>query len=73
MLPYTTPHTVRVDLIKNELYALIVTGINGVKSFFLVNESTGDPVFMFACKTDNDRESVELVIANAAQYIPEQW
>ncbi len=72
MLVYTTPHTVRVEIATN-IHCLIVTGANDYKSFYLINENCGDPVFMFACKTDNDTNSAEIAIANAADYIPDEW
>ena len=72
MLVYTTPHTVRVE-IKKSIHCLIVTGTNNYKQFYLVNDEYGDPVFMFACKTENDTESAAMAIANAESYIPEDW
>ena len=72
MLVYTTPHAVRVE-IKKDIHCLIVTGTNDYKSFYLINDKYGDPVFMFACKTDSDTDSAAIAIANAKSYIPEDW
>lgn len=72
MLVYTTPHTVRVE-IENNIHVLIVTGANDYKSFYLIHEEYGDPVFMFACKTESDSDSADIAIANAPDYIPEEW
>ena len=73
MLVYTTPHAVRVEIIPGQIHCLAVTGKDNVKSFYLVNESYGNPVFMFGCKTDSDTETAEMAIANAADYIPPEW
>ena len=71
---YTAVHAIRVDIYPDQdIYCLIVTGADDVKSFYLINESCGDPVFMFACKTANDTESVEFATKNAVLYIPEEW
>ena len=72
MLVYTTPHTVRIEIEKN-IHCLIVTGADDNKSFYLINEDYGDPVFMFACKTSSDSESAAMAINNAHDYIPEEW
>ena len=72
MLAYTTPHTVRVE-IKNGIHCLIVTGANDYKSFYLINEHYGKPVFMFACKTDCDSDSAAIATANAKSYMPRNW
>lgn len=73
MLVYTTPHTVRVEIVPEKIHCLIVTGADNVKDFYLINKSFGDPVYMFGMKTDTDTESAEIAIANAADYIPPQW
>lgn len=73
MLVYTTPHAVRVEIIPGKIHCLIVTAAENVKSFYLIHESYGDPVYMFSCKTSSDMESAEMAIANAADYIPQQW
>lgn len=73
MLVYTTPHAVRVEIVPGEIHCLIVTGADNVKSFYLINESYGDPVHMFSCKTNSDIESAEIAIANAADYMPHDW
>ena len=73
MLVYTTPHTVRVEIIPGKIHCLIVTGTENVKSFYLINELCGDPVYMFSCTTNSDTESAEMAIANAADYMPQQW
>ena len=72
MLIYTTPHTIRVE-ITSEIHCLIVTGANDYKSFYLIHDKYGDPVFMFSCKTDSDSDSAEMATANAADYIPDDW
>ena len=72
MLVYTTPHTVRVEIAKN-IHCLIVTGANDYRSFYLINENYGDPVFMYACKTESDTDAAEMAIATAADYIPGEW
>ncbi len=73
MLVYTTPHAVRVEIIPGKIHCLIITGADNVKSFYLINESYGDPVFMFSCKTNSDIESAEIAMANAADYMPHDW
>ena len=72
MLVYTTPHALRVEVSEN-IHCLIVTGKNEIRSFYLINENYGDPVFMFGCKTDSDTAAAEMAIANAADYIPTEW
>jgi hypothetical protein len=73
MLVYTTPHAVRVEIVPGKIHCLIVTGADGVKDFYLINESFGDPVHMFSMQTANDTESAEIALANAADYIPPEW
>lgn len=72
MLVYTTPHTVRVE-ITNNIHCLIVTGANNLKSFYLINDDYGDPIFMFTCETSSDTESAQMAKANANHYIPLKW
>ena len=72
MIVYTTPHTVRVEIGPN-VYCLIVTGASDLKSFYLINDTHGDPVFMFTCKTESDTESATLAKTNAILYIPDTW
>lgn len=73
MLVYTTLHAVRVEIVPGKIHCLIVTGANDHKSFYLIHELYGDPVYMFSCKTNDDTESAEMAIANAPDYIPQQW
>lgn len=73
MIIYTTPHAVRVEIIPDQVHCIILTGKNNAKSFYLINENVGDPVFMFACETGSDAESAEIAIANAADYMPPEW
>ena len=73
MVVYTTPHVIRVEIIPDKIHCLVVTGKDDVKSFYLIHESYGDPVYMFGCKTKNDTESAEIAISNAMDYIPDEW
>ena len=72
MLVYTTPHALRVEVNEN-IHCLIITGKDEIRSFYLVNENYGDPVYMFGCKTDSDADAAEIAIANAIDYIPSEW
>ena len=72
MIIYTTPHAIRVEIINN-VHCLVVTGKDSIRSFYLVNETYGDPVFMFACKAENDADAAAMAAANAADYIPNDW
>ena len=73
MIIYTTPHTIRVEIIPEKIHCLVVTGANDVRSFYLIHEEYGDPVFMFACKAVNDADAAAMAAANAADYIPNDW
>lgn len=73
MLIYSTPHAVRVEIIPGKIHCLIVTGAKNVKSFYLINETQGDPVFMFACETSSDVASAAMAVANAEIYMPDDW
>lgn len=72
MLVYTTPHTVRVEITEG-IYCLAVSGPDNMKSFFLIHDRYGDPVFMFACATGSDTETAQLAYTNAESYIPAAW
>lgn len=73
MIVYTTPHTIRVEIIPDKVHCIVITGKENVKSFYLINEKYGDPVFMFACKTDSDTDAAAMAAANAADYMPPEW
>jgi hypothetical protein len=73
MAEYSTPHTVRVEIKPGEIYCLIVSNPDNTKSFFMIHESIGDPVFMFSCKTESDIQSAEIARRYAIMYIPETW
>ena len=73
MKEYSTPHVIRVDIHPGIIYVLIVTDPDGGKSFYLIHEQYGNPIFMFKCYTENDAESVELAKTNALLYYPDCW
>lgn len=61
---------------------IFVLGLNSPKmtekgkmhhDFFLVNDHTGETVYMFGCAVVDGYEAVELAEANAVEYIPLCW
>lgn len=73
MIAYTTPHAIRVEITQN-IYCLIVSDPDSnVRSFFLIDSTQGDPVFMFGCETKDDTDAAETALANAPDYIPDEW
>ncbi len=64
------PQTIRVNL-DDVFYALIVPdprqGIN-YRDFYLVNEATGEAVFMFGLDVDSDEHAAELAATNAEPF-----
>ena len=73
MLRYTTPHTIRVDIIQGLIHCLIVSENDNYRSFYLINDTMGDPVYMFSCAAIDDNHAVMLALGNAEDYIPAQW
>ena len=71
MLAYSTPHTVRVEIIPGSVYCLIVSDPDNTRSFYLINQHRGDPVHMFSCTVGDDLEAVEMAASNAPDYIDE--
>lgn len=74
MTQYTTPHTIRVEIDPaGKIHALIVSEPDNTRSFYLVHQDIGDPVFMFGCAVSDDQEAAALAYYNAPDYIPDNW
>ena len=65
--PFDNRPEIKVLIVPNETWG------EGFRDFYLINEKMGDPVYMFGCKAETDREAAHLAHANAIDYTPLSW
>lgn len=58
---------------KEHIYVLVLISPKMHHDFYIVNDRSGETVFMFGCAVADGWEAIELANANAIDYVPINW